>query len=124
MAPVYIPWSLAYPLYVKKGFVKAELIRLAMICSRPEYFADARQEFYSNFRRRGYPVETLRKWFTLVQYDDRPLILIPKKKEKEFALLMLSGHYNPVWDYIDTKQVLSIARRSRIREELPAPLQE
>jgi len=121
---LYIPWSSAHPLHVKKGFVKAELIRLAMICSRLEYFTDARQEFYGNLRRRGYPAETLREWFTVVQYRDRPLFLFRKEK-KEFAPLMLPGHYNPVWDYIDVKQVISAARRSWVTvEELPPSLEE
>lgn len=120
---LYIPWSSAHPLHVKKGFVKAELIRLAMICSRSEYFADARQEFYGNLRRRGYPAETLREWFTLVQYGSRPLYLLRKEKDTT-APLMLPGHYNPVWDYIDVKQVISAARRSWVsEEELPPSLE-
>lgn len=120
---LYIPWSSAHPLHVKKGFVKAELTRFAIICSKPEYFAEARQEFYGNLRRRGYPVQTLRQWFRQVQYDDRPLLLLPKLKE-ERAPLMLSGHYNPVWEFVDVKEVISAARLFWMKEELPSSLQE
>lgn len=120
---LYIPWSSAHPLHVKKGFVKAELTRFAIICSLPEYFAEARLEFYGNLRRRGYPVQTLREWFQQVQYDDRPTLLLPKVKT-EVAPLMLSGHYNPVWEYVDVKEVLSAARLFWTREELPEALRE
>lgn len=120
---LYIPWSSAHPLHVKKGFVKAELTRFAIICSRPEYFAEARQEFYGNLRRRGYPVQALREWFQQVQYDDRPVLLLPKIKSTA-APLMLSGHYNPVWEFVDVKEVLTAARMFWTREELPESLKE
>jgi len=110
-------------LHVKKGFVKAELTRFAIICSMPAYFAEARQEFFGNLRRRGYPVKALREWFQQVQYDDRPTLLLPKIK-KDAAPLMLSGHYNPVWEFVDVKEVLSAARMFWNQEELPDSLQE
>jgi len=121
---LYIPWSSAHPLHVKKGFVKAELSRFAIICSKPEYFAEARQEFYGNLRRRGYPAKTLIEWFQQVQYDSRAAILLPKKQDEKFSPLMLSGHYNPVWDYVDVKEVLNAARQFWVKEELPSSLEE
>jgi len=120
---LYIPWSSAHPLHVKKGFVKAELSRFAIICSRPEYFAEARQEFYGNLRRRGYPVQALREWFLQVHYDARPVLLLPKQKS-DAAPLMLSGHYNPTWEFVDVKEVLTAARMFWNREELPDSLKE
>jgi len=121
---LYIPWSSAHPLHVKKGFVKAELSRFAIICSKPEYFAEARQEFYGNLRRRGYPAKTLIEWFQQVHYDSRAAILLPKKQDEKFSPLMLSGHYNPVWDYVDVKEVLNAARQFWVKEELPSSLEE
>lgn len=121
---LYIPWSSAHPSHVKKGFVKAELIRFAIICSTHEYFADARREFYGNLRRRGYPAQTLNEWFKQVTYDSRPVLLLFRKKEEDKAPLMLSGHYNPVWDYVDVNKVITEARRFWIKEELPDVLQE
>lgn len=121
---LYIPWSSAHPLHVKKGFVKAELTRLAIICSKHEYFTDARREFYGNLRRRGYPSETLDEWLHQVQYDNRPALLLDKVEGEDFAPLMLSGHYNPVWDFVEVKEVISAARLFWNREELPDSLQE
>lgn len=37
---------------------------------------------------------------------------------------MLSGHYNPVWDYVDVKEVLDAARLKWTKEELPASLEQ
>jgi hypothetical protein len=121
---LYIPWSSAHPLHVKKGFVKAELTRFVMLCSKYEFFAEARKEFYGNLRRRGYPAETLIKWFSPVHYDDRPIHLLNRKEDSESVPLMLSGHYNPVWDFIDVKQVISAARQFWAKEELPESMKE
>lgn len=121
---LYIPWSSAHPLATKKGFVKAELTRLAIICSRPGYYADARQEFYGNLRRRGYPPKELDQWFTQVNYRDRPKMLLPKEEASTGAPLMLRGHYNPVWDYVDVKEVLRVAKWKWSKEELPETLQQ
>jgi hypothetical protein len=121
---LYIPWSSAHPLHVKKGFVKAELTRFAILCSRPGYFADARQEFYGNLRRRGYPPKELDEWFTQVDYRDRPKLLLPREDEESTAPLMLRGRYNPVWDYVDSNEILRTIRRSWSKEELPETLQQ
>jgi hypothetical protein len=121
---LYIPWSSAHPLHAKKGFVKAELSRFAIICSRSRYFADARLEFYGNLRRRGYPAKELDQWFRQVSYRDRPGLLLPKEADNSLAPLMLRGHYNPVWDYVDVKEVLLAAKRRWNQEELPDTLQQ
>ncbi|KAH0592128.1 hypothetical protein MHUMG1_10178 [Metarhizium humberi] len=121
---LYIPWSSAHPLAVKKGFVKAELTRLVILCSRSGYFADARQEFYGNLRRRGYPPKELDEWFTQVSYRDRPKLLLPKEEKANMAPLMLRGHYNPVWDFVDVKEVLRTAKWKWTKEELPESLQQ
>jgi hypothetical protein len=121
---LYIPWSSAHPEHVKKGFVKAELTRYIMLSSHHEYFADARKELYSNLRRRGYPPEKLAEWFQQVQYSSRPTLLLDKPITEDKVPLMLPGHYNPVWEYINAKEVISAARRFWVKEELPDTLEE
>ncbi|KNG79890.1 hypothetical protein ANOM_011893 [Aspergillus nomiae NRRL 13137] len=123
---LYIPWSSAHPPHVKKAFVKAELIRFAIVSSEVGYFADARSQFYGNLRRRGYPSEVLDNWFRQVSYEQRPLYLAPKEKsEKQEAPLMLSGQYNPVWEYINVEEIIRQARRHWFQEkELPDSLKQ
>lgn len=121
---LYIPWSSAHPLHVKKAFVKAELSRFAILCSKAEYFADARIQLYGNLRRRGYPPQALEDWFKQVSYDDRPLLLAPAGDEEEAAPLMLSGQYNPVWEYIKVDEVIRAAREGwSLERNLPDALQ-
>jgi hypothetical protein len=121
---LYIPWSSAHPSHVKKAFVKAELIRFAIVSSEVEYFADARKQFYGNLRRRGYPRETLDDWFTQVNYDSRSLLLLETKEVQE-APLMLSGQYNPVWEYINVNEVIRAARREwTLEKDLPESLEQ
>jgi len=113
---LYIPWSSAHPTHVKRAFVKAELIRFAIVSSEDKYFADACIQFYGNLRRRGYPREELENWIKQVSYDKRALILASTKEERE-APLMLSGQYNPVWEYINVGDVLRAARREWSQEK-------
>jgi hypothetical protein len=122
---LYIPWSSAHPPHVKRGFVKAELTRLAIVCSEIEYFVDARNNFYGNLRRRGYPPQTLEEWFQQVQYNSRPSLLHKQIMKEEEVPLMLSGHYNPVWEYINVGEVMSEARRFwSLEKELPPALEQ
>lgn len=120
---LYIPWSSAHPSHVKKGFVKAELTRYVMLCSKFEYFAEARKELYGNLRRRGYPAKVLEEWFTQVQYGKRAQVLLTREKEDRVPL-MLPGHYNPVWDYVDVNEIMAAARAFWLKEELPSTLTE
>ncbi|OAQ57234.1 reverse transcriptase (RNA-dependent DNA polymerase) domain-containing protein [Pochonia chlamydosporia 170] len=122
---LYIPWSSAHPLHVKKAFVKAELIRFAIISSEVEYFADARSQFYGNLRRRGYPSQVLENWFKQVSYEQRAIFLSPKEDKEMVAPLMLSGRYNPVWEYINVDEILRSAREGwNLERNLPETLQQ
>jgi len=120
---LYIPWSSAHPLHVKKAFVKAELIRFTIVSSQVEYFADARRQFYGNLRRRGYPPQMLDAWFTQVYYSQRQIFLAPRKDAEDQAPLMLTGQYNPVWEYINVDQILRKALPAwSLERELPDSL--
>ena len=108
----YIPWSSAYPLPVKKAFVKAELTRFATICSEKRYFVDAVRQFYRNLQKRGYPVGTLHVWFKQINYSARPLLLSSYKEDIESVTpLMIPSEYNEIWDYIHVNQVFDAMRR-------------
>jgi hypothetical protein len=121
---LYIPWSSAHPDHVKKAFVKAELIRFAIVSSEVEYFAEARNMFYGNLRRRGYPPQTLENWFQQVHYDQRSIFLAHQSKEEEETPIMLSGQYNPVWEYINVSEVMKKASIGwSLERKLPNSLQ-
>lgn len=122
---LYIPWSSAHPLHVKKAFVKAELIRFAIVSSEVGYFAESRRQFYGNLRRRGYPPETLENWFLQVSFEKRAVYLDLAKPEEDIAPLMLSGQYNPVWEYINVEEISRAMRRGfSLEKELPDSLKQ
>ncbi|RAL06959.1 uncharacterized protein BO97DRAFT_357595 [Aspergillus homomorphus CBS 101889] len=56
---LYILWSSAYPLYVKKAFIKTKLIQFVIVSSKVKYFTDTRRQFYSNLHQRRYPGKVL-----------------------------------------------------------------
>lgn len=118
---LYIPWSSAHPLHVKKAFVKAELTRFRMISSNQQYFVDTCLFFRRNLRRRGYPANVLDSWFTKVRYSDRPLSFIPKEEDSDVPLL-LPSRYNQVWEYINVGTVLKAMRDEWYKGEVPPAL--
>jgi hypothetical protein len=87
---LYIPFSSAHPLSVKKAFVKAERIRYRMICSEAEDWTSAEHRLRANLLRRGYPNRLLERWFN----DDLRPVVRPVPK------IILSSEYNPVWEFI------------------------
>lgn len=122
---LYIPWSSAHPLHVKRGFITAELTRFAMISSRKKYFVETSLEFYGNLRRRGYPAKILEQWFKEIIYDNRTKTIYSEKIKDLNVPLMLPGHYNPVWDYIKTSEIINAARSEWFKDlELPHSLNQ
>lgn len=93
---MYVPFSSAHPLSVKRALVKGERSRFAAICSNPEDLTWVERKFKANLYRRGYPQSLLKKWFTepVEACSDRT----PDK-------LFYPSHYNPVWEYIDMREV-------------------
>jgi len=118
---LYIPWSSAHPLHVKKAFVKAELTRFRMISSNEQYFVDTSLFFRRNLRRRGYPANILDSWFQKVRYSDRPLSFLPKREDRDVPLL-LPSRYNQVWEYINVGTVLQAMRDEWFKGEVPPAL--
>ena len=108
----YIPWSTAHPRTVLKGFIKAELLRILVVCSEQESFCRFRQQFFYNLHRRGYPIAVLKKWFEPVKWSQRNLQLDCGKTKISETMLMLPSHYNPIWDYILVRKVEEVMRRS------------
>jgi hypothetical protein len=121
----YIPWSSAHPPAVKKAFIKAELTRFMNISSQEKLFEDRAYEFMESLSRRGYPADTLRRWFTQVKYEDRQISLLKKKVSGYRGLpLMLPSSYDEVWEYMDLRKVFQamIAKWSEVDEPLPESL--
>ena len=103
---MYIPFSSAHPLSVKRAFVKAERTRYKLLCSHDSDRKACESKLYCNLLRRGYPSKLLGEWFRdELKPVDRP---IPK--------LVLKSQYNPIWEYIRIGPVREILRESQDRD--------
>ena len=116
---LYIPWSSAHPLSVKKAFVKAELTRFTTICSQERYYTETTQLFYRNLRRRGYPAGILTSWFKQSSYSERWALWIPKKIVEADVPLLFPSVYNEIWEYINVREVAEYMRKEWTQGECP-----
>jgi len=102
---MYIPFSSAHPLSVKKGMVKAERMRFRYICSKEQDWLVADKRLLQNLLRRGYPLSLLVSWFT------EALTQPPVNKK----VVILPSSYNPVWEHVNMGN-LERAFYSNLRE--------
>lgn len=98
---LYLPFQSYHPTFMKKSFVKGELIRYVRLCSNAREFLNIRQLFWDRLRARGYPRSFLRPIFTTVDYAKRSEYLQPKeKRDKVKAPVSLRIPMNPAYDNI------------------------
>lgn len=95
---MYIPFSSAHPLSVKRAFVKAERVRYKTICSLEQDYLACEKKLFLNLLRRGYPAKVLGEWF----HDDLTVVDRPTPK------LVLKSQYNPIWEYIRIGPIVDI----------------
>jgi len=107
---LYIPWSSAHPLAVKRAFVKAEQTRFMILCSNKYSYEERVTEFFEALRRRGYPSDILRRWKHLVSYKDRAYVLAKTKETSRGLPLMLPSSYNEIWEYLDVRSAFEKMR--------------
>lgn len=111
---MYIPYSSAHPLSVKKAFIKAERTRIRLLCSEEEDFLKSQRFFFLNLLRRGYPAKLLNTWFNL------PLTSNSRQEEKEDRLIFPS-YYNPLWEYISVFNIGKEFQEQAIKAGLQLP---
>jgi len=93
----FLPWSSAHPRHVKKGTIKAELLRAAHSSAKESYFLDRREAFRKILSIRGYPERVVSDWFTQVEWKF-PGSGPPYKKEvAPLDALFVPTRYNPAW---------------------------
>jgi hypothetical protein len=98
---LYLPFQSYHPTFMKKSFVKGELIRYVRLCSNAREFLNIRQLFWDRLRARGYPASFLRPIFKTVDYDNRSEYLRSSvKRDKVKAPVSLRIPMNPAYDNI------------------------
>lgn len=104
---MYIPFSSAHPVHVKKGFVLAERSRYKMLCSLPEYLQAAEKALRLALVKRGYPSHYLDSWFS------KDISNKGQSKKPTDFWTYLPSEYNPVWDNISIRRIQAIFQDSR-----------
>ena len=59
---VYLAWSSAHPMHVKKGLVIGETTRLSLRCSQESTFLQEVARFKEALSKYGYPDKALSTW--------------------------------------------------------------
>jgi Reverse transcriptase (RNA-dependent DNA polymerase). len=91
---LYIPWSSYHPVFVKRSFVKGELIRYVRLSSEVSSFRTVRSLFWFRLRARGYPGRWLRAIFLEVKWSKvraRSLRSSPSPRGRRQASTSLQG---------------------------------
>lgn len=97
---MYIPYSSAHPLSVKKAFIKAERSRIRLLCSEDSDFAEKEHFFFLNLLRRGYPESLLSKLFNLPLKNESS-----RGDENTKGKILFKSSYNPIWEYINVFKI-------------------
>ena len=93
---MYVPFSSAHPLSVKRALVKGERSRFHSICSDSEDLQRVERHFRVNLYRRGYPQYLLQRWFS----ED-----VKSTSDKTSDKMFYPSVYNPIWEYINMREV-------------------
>lgn len=110
-AYLYIPWTSYHPTFVKRSFVKGELIRYVRLCSEYNSFVRIAKSFRARLRARGYPPRWLDKIFLEVDwFERRATSLLPKSSIPGPAPIIFKASYNPLWDRMDFAPVWKLLR--------------
>jgi hypothetical protein len=98
-----IPWSSAHPQDVKRGTYIGELTRMATLCSTVALYNEACTEMRELYVRRGYPRDLVNYWHNKYASDVWSRRLGEPRPAKDVQVLR--SEFNPIWEYIDIKQV-------------------
>jgi hypothetical protein len=92
---LYIPYESFHSNSLKKGFIKAELIRYIRNSSSLENYLSIRNLFFERLISRGYPIKRLVEWFSQVTFADRSSFLRPQTSTENRKQLVCVTSYNP-----------------------------
>jgi len=80
---LYLPFTSAHPLPVKKGFIRGELIRIIRASSSFKLYLEDRAKFIAHLRVRGYPFRLIKEVCQSVAYKQRHQWLQERKSGKK-----------------------------------------
>lgn len=117
---MYLPFSSAHPIHMKKAFIKGLLIALVINSSRFSFYLEDVLKCYNRLRARGYPASLLDPIVISTKYADRQswvtrekipppsgLTFLSLPFNLSFAKLNLPKVFRDNWSLIEANQELS-----------------
>jgi hypothetical protein len=95
----YLPWKSYHTKAQKQGFIKAETLRYARICSSRKDFNHMKRLFTLRLQRRGYPLSVIHKVMNRVKWNHRIHNLFRKKENKGLIPFLFKTEFNPIIEH-------------------------
>lgn len=104
---LYLPFSSAHPMHMKKAFCKGLVHTLVINSSNEPIFMEALSSCYDHLRARGYPDSLLRPTLLSVPYSSRARLLAPKPPTDPCAqVFVLNLPYNAAFARIPVGKIV------------------
>lgn len=104
----YLPWKSYHTKAQKQGFIKAETLRYARICSSRKDFNLMKKLFTLRLQRRGYPLSMIHSVMDRVKWNQRIHNLFKKKKNKGLIPFLFKTEFNPIIEHKKIRKCLDI----------------
>ena len=114
---LYIPYTSNHPRGTKSGFIKAELIRYARLCSNEEDFEEIKSSFFYRLQQRKYPNEFIQNVFNTVKYENRKVFL-QEKTAVNTEIIALKVHFSPRVSKMRLAHIIQVYK-SQIFDKFP-----
>ena len=102
----YLPWKSYHTKAQKQGFIKAETLRYARICSSRKDFNHMKKLFTLRLQRRGYPLLMINEVMSRVEWNQRIHNLFRKKNNKGLIPFLFKTEFNPIIDHSKIRKCL------------------
>ena len=113
-----IPYASHHPLDVKKGTFVGELSRLAALSSNRDYYNESLAELKMIYASRGYPENLINHW--LFKYGLDRWQRRHESRDVGGSVHVLKSVFNPVWEYVDIKDVYQAMMKEWVYETIPS----
>ena len=104
----YLPWKSYHTRAQKQGFIKAETLRYARICSSRKDFHHMRKLFTLRLQRRGYPLSIIHQAMNKVRWEQRIYNLFRKKTNKGLIPFLFKTEFNPIIEHKQIRRCLDV----------------
>ncbi len=114
----YLEYSSAHPRNTFSSLAKGELTRLLRACSNEETYINVSNKLLKALKERGYPNHLLQNTLQQVPFQNRDILLMQRKGERQNYDTFLKVSYTLD---LDTKSLRQILKPNEGEEKIPDP---